>query len=114
MANCLAFAARMRSFARLPAGSTCTQRRVLRGLDYLRRAGVEPGRLISPPAERIREILSTLSRAHGQFTVVLTGVEAMPLATTTSELAPASAPVGTSKKVETIVPPVATPMLLWP
>jgi hypothetical protein len=55
---------------------------------------------------------SILSRLHAQFTVVLSGVEAMPLSTTASELAPVSAVAGTSNNVETIVLPVATPMLL--
>ena len=48
-----------------------------------------------------------------QFTVTLTGADAMPLATTLSELAPASVAIETSNKVETMVLPVATPMLLW-
>jgi hypothetical protein len=45
--------------------------------------------------------------------VTLAGDEAMPLATTASVLAPVSAPVGTSKLVETVALPVATPIELW-
>ena len=48
-----------------------------------------------------------------QFTVILTFLEGMPLATTSSELAPVSIPAGTSKLVETVVLRVATPMVLW-
>ena len=47
-----------------------------------------------------------------QFTTTDTGLEAMPLAITTSELAPVSALLGTSNEVETTLPPVATPMVL--
>ena len=47
-----------------------------------------------------------------QFTVTLTGAEAIPLATTASELAPVSVTDGTSNEVDTMVLPVATPMLL--
>src|SRR5437588_8209607 len=46
--------------------------------------------------------------------VTLAGDEAMPLATTTSVLAPVSAPAGTSKFVDTVAMPVATPIELWP
>ena len=46
--------------------------------------------------------------------MTLTGAEAMPLATTTSEPAPVSVTDGTSNEVDTGVLPVATPMLLWP
>lgn len=47
-----------------------------------------------------------------QFTTTDTGLETMPLAITTNELAPVSALLGTSNEVETTVPPVATPMVL--
>jgi hypothetical protein len=46
------------------------------------------------------------------FRVTLTGFDGMPFATTTSVLAPVAAPVGTSKLVETVVDPVATPIVL--
>lgn len=49
-----------------------------------------------------------------QFTTTVTGLDAIPLATTTSELAPVSALIGTSNEVETTLLPVATPMVLWP
>lgn len=52
------------------------------------------------------------SRDRFQFTVTLTGTEAMPLATTVSELAPVSVFAGTLNIVETIALPVATPILL--
>src|SRR5271170_398463 len=42
-----------------------------------------------------------------QFTVMATGSEGIPFATTTSELAPVSIPAGTSKLVKTMVEPVA-------
>jgi hypothetical protein len=37
----------------------------------------------------------------------------MPFATTSNVLAPVSIAVGTSKFVETVAVPVATPMVLW-
>jgi hypothetical protein len=37
----------------------------------------------------------------------------MPFATTTNMLAPVSIVAGTSKFVETVADPVATPMVLW-
>jgi hypothetical protein len=45
-------------------------------------------------------------------TVTATGLDGIPFATTTSELAPLSIFAGTSKWVETILLPVATPMVL--
>ncbi len=51
--------------------------------------------------------------ARRQFTVTLIGFEAMPFATTASELGPVSIEAGTSKLVETIFDPVATPIVLW-
>jgi hypothetical protein len=45
-------------------------------------------------------------------TVTDTGADGMPLATTTSELAPVSVPDATSKLVETVALPVATPIVL--
>ena len=45
-------------------------------------------------------------------TVTLTGVEAMPFATTTRLLAPVSAVLGTSNIVETILGPVAIPIVV--
>jgi len=56
---------------------------------------------------------SNLLQAICYCTVTLTGVEAMPFAITTRLLVPVSAVKGTSKVVETIFGPVATPMLLW-
>ena len=47
------------------------------------------------------------------FTVMLAGWEGIPFATTSSVLAPVSAPEGTSKLVDTIADPVATPIVLW-
>ena len=47
-------------------------------------------------------------------TVTATPVEGMPFASTYKVLAPVSIPAGTSKFVETIVLPVATPMVLCP
>jgi hypothetical protein len=44
---------------------------------------------------------------------MLTAVDGIPFATTTSELAPVSIPEGTSKLVDTVALPVATPMVLW-
>ena len=52
--------------------------------------------------------------AVGVFTVIVTGSEAIPFATTSRELLPISAAAGTSKFVETFVPPVATPIVLCP
>lgn len=46
-------------------------------------------------------------------TVMLTAAEGMPFAITTNVLAPVSIDDGTSKLVETVSEPVATPMLLW-
>ena len=45
-------------------------------------------------------------------TVMETGDDGMPFAITTSELVPVSMFAGTSKLVETVVLPVATPMVL--
>ncbi len=47
-------------------------------------------------------------------TVTATPADAIPLATTYKVLVPVSAVEGTSKLVDTIVPPVAMPMVLWP
>jgi hypothetical protein len=47
-------------------------------------------------------------------TVTLAAAEGMPFAITNNELAPVSIPVGTSKFVDTIVLPVATPIVLCP
>src|ERR1700733_15329630 len=47
-----------------------------------------------------------------QLTVTATAVDGMPLATTTSSPAPVSIPDGTSKFVDTVVDPVATPIVL--
>ena len=44
---------------------------------------------------------------------MLTGIDGIPLATTSSELAPVSIVAGTSKRVEAIVEPVATRIVLW-
>lgn len=46
-------------------------------------------------------------------TVTATATEGMPFATTTNELAPVSIVAGTSKFVDTVAVPVATPMVLW-
>ena len=48
------------------------------------------------------------------FTVIVTGSEGIPFATTCKVLLPVSAPAGTSKFVETVSPPVATPIVLCP
>ena len=48
------------------------------------------------------------------FTVIVTGSEAIPFATTSRELLPVSAAAGTSKFVETFSAPVATPIVLCP
>ena len=48
-----------------------------------------------------------------QFTVTDTGADGIPFAITTSVLAPVSAFDGTSKFVETVLFPVATPIVLW-
>ena len=45
-------------------------------------------------------------------TVMFIGRDGMPLATTSSLLSPVSRSVGTSKKVETMAAPVATPIVL--
>ena len=47
-----------------------------------------------------------------QFTVIDTGDDGIPFAMTTSELAPVSVSEGTSKFVDTLLLPVATPMVL--
>ena len=79
----------------------------------------EAERFRSTPASIAKADLAT-GTAHGssvavdQFTRTATGFEVMPLATTTSELSPASALVGTSNEVETTLVPVATPIVLWP
>jgi hypothetical protein len=65
-------------------------------------------------AAATRQLPDYLGSNPFQFTVTLTGAEAMPLATTASELAPVSVTDGTSNEVDTMVLPVATPMLLWP
>ena len=54
----------------------------------------------------------TQSQRFLYCTVTLTGADGMPLATTTRLLAPVSAVFGTSKLVDTIFVPVATPMVL--
>jgi hypothetical protein len=46
-------------------------------------------------------------------TVTATAVDGMPFATTTRLLAPVSMPEGTSKWVDTVFVPVATPIVLW-
>ena len=48
------------------------------------------------------------------FTVIVTGSEAIPFATTSRELLPVSAAAGTSKLVDTLARPVATPIVLCP
>jgi hypothetical protein len=53
------------------------------------------------------------SSAKFQFTVTDTAADGIPFAITTSVLAPVSAPLGTSKFVETVALPVATPIVLW-
>lgn len=63
-----------------------------------------------PLLERYRAVPRLRTR---YWTVMLTAFDGMPLATTTSELAPVSIPLGTSKLVETLVFLVATPMVLW-
>jgi hypothetical protein len=50
----------------------------------------------------------------GVFTVIVTGSEGIPFATTSRELLPVSAAAGTSKFVETSSAPVATPIVLCP
>src|SRR5580700_7533752 len=52
-------------------------------------------------------------RPFAYFTVTLTDLDTIPLATTTSVLAPVSIVLGTSKCVETTNDPVATPIELW-
>jgi len=47
-----------------------------------------------------------------QFTVIDTGADGIPFAITTSVLAPVSVPEGTSKFVDTVLVPVATPIVL--
>src|SRR5262249_28045028 len=47
-------------------------------------------------------------------TVIVTGSEAIPFATTSRELMPVSVAAETSKLVETSVSPVATPIVLCP
>lgn len=56
----------------------------------------------------------TLQERSGDYcTVTETGCDGIPFATTSSWLAPFSMPEGTSKFVETVVFPVATPIVLW-
>ena len=57
-------------------------------------------------------ILLTTGVLSWKNIVTDTGADGMPLATTTTVLAPSSALAGTSKFVDTGVLPVATPMLL--
>src|SRR6266404_3186562 len=52
--------------------------------------------------------------AVGVFTVIVTGSEAIPFATTSRERLPVSAAAETSKFVETFSAPVATPIVLCP
>ena len=51
---------------------------------------------------------------QSQFTVIVTALDGIPLATTSKVLLPVSAVAGTSKFVVTFVLPVATPIVLCP
>ena len=48
-----------------------------------------------------------------QFTITDTELDGIPFAITTNVLAPVSMPEGTSKFVDTVLLPVATPIVLW-
>jgi hypothetical protein len=61
---------------------------------------------------RIEVIRAKEARATVQFTVMDTGLDGIPFAITTSVLAPVSMPEGTSKFVDTVLWPVATPIVL--
>ena len=70
----------------------------------------------SPPRGKAGEewlrVMRGIAR-QDQFTVTDTGADGIPFAITTSVLAPVSAFDGTSKFVETVLFPVATPIVLW-
>jgi hypothetical protein len=67
----------------------------------------------APPNPQTRPNAPLMSQSH-QLTVTLIATEPMPLATTASELTPVSVSGETVNCVDTMVLPVATPMLLWP
>ena len=52
-------------------------------------------------------------KPDGYWMVTATGLDAIPLATTSILLAPVSAVAGTSNMVETLALPVATAIVLW-
>ena len=62
-------------------------------------------------ARRLAKLSSELTPPPGT-TVMVTGMDGMPLATTSSVLSPVSMSVGTSNQVETMAEPVATPIVL--
>ncbi len=67
-----------------------------------------------PHSRAMTALIATPTRHHpSQFTVTATGAEGMPLATTTSVLAPVSVALETSKWVDTGALPVATAIVLW-
>ena len=70
------------------------------------------GRKAERPTPIRREPLRLLPVSVRYLTVTDTATDEMPLATTCSVLAPLSIFVGTSKLVDTIAEPVATPMVL--
>ena len=70
----------------------------------------------APPRDRDVEAAKARQRARalsGYCTVTATAAEAKPFATTCSLLGPVSIVAGTSKCVETINEPVATPIDEW-
>jgi|HubBroStandDraft_1064217.scaffolds.fasta_scaffold00322_5 hypothetical protein len=75
-------------------------------------SGVSKTALVSPKSRETQGQSDSFTFCS-YSTVMLTGSEGMPFAITTNVLAPVSIVVGTSKFVETVNEPVATPMLLW-
>jgi hypothetical protein len=75
-------------------------------------ARLKPGQ--SPPSEGTNSSRDGNPKTGSrQFTVIVTAGDGIPFATSTSVFGPVSMPAGTSKFVETIALPVATPMVLW-
>jgi hypothetical protein len=65
---------------------------------------------------RLRELAAGAGQRRRRLlpeTVTETACDAIPFATTTSLPEPDAMPLGTSKFVETVALPVATPIVLW-
>src|SRR5256885_17237539 len=85
---------------------------------FLSAASEPKGRLASK-SHRRRETANHLPKTVFSFqkyfhhTLIVTGADGIPLATTTRALKPRSIVSGGSNNVDTCTPPVATPMELW-